>query len=247
MKNPFTKRRHAAAGVAALAALHNMSFEQRMKAQGFAEAGRINIPEPPGVRQENTLLSNGLERINQYVWDTFTVANNTVFPKTTLFLTPQQGSTKNLAQTNMMSAGQLTAPQVLIAKALRIFVLNNVTPTDLLALFTNVSVTVSVGKKPMFEGTPWMLPAGGGLWFQGAQFGTAPAGSAPSYSSSNGVPDINNVYSMPDPITINAGENFSVVFNPETAFTTQANTTNPAGTGFTIVFAFEGYLFREIR
>ncbi|HKW76190.1 MAG TPA: hypothetical protein VJN64_11750 [Terriglobales bacterium] len=241
------KNRVALGAILGAAALGGLSFDEKMTKLGFAECGRLNAPLPQGIKQPNTLLPNGLERVQQFVYDTMTVAANTAFPKTTLFLTPQQGSTKNLAQTNMLAAGQLVAPQVLVAKAIRIFVLNNATPTDMLSLFTNVSVSVNVGKKPMFEGTPWMLPAGGGLHFFGSQVGTAPAGSSVAFTTSNGVPDVNNVYSLADPIVINAGENFNVVLNPETAFNTQANTTNPAGTGFTIVFAFEGYLFREIR
>lgn len=216
-----------------------------MKSRGFRSLCDIELPES---QQENTLLSNGLDRTDYYMYDTFTVAVNTAFPnKTTMFTTPQQGSTKNLAQTDMDSFGQLVAPEIMVVRAMRIFVLNNVTPTDLLGLYTNVSVIFTIGKKPLWKGTPWMLPAGAGLWLQGSQVGVGPAGSSVLFSASNGNPDIRNVYSLRDPHTINAGENFNVVFTAETAFNTQANTTNPPGTGFTIVMALEGSLFQAVR
>jgi hypothetical protein len=204
--------------------------------------------ELPAGKQPNTLMPNGLDRTDYYMYDTFTVAANTAFPnKTAMFTTPQQGSTKNLAQTDMDSFGQLVAPEIMVVRAMRVYVLNNVTPTDLLALYTNVSVIFNIGKKPLWKGVPWQLPAGGGLWLQGAQVGTAPAGSSVLFTASNGNPDIRNVYSLRDPHTINAGENFSVIFTAETAFNTQAVATNPPGTGFTIVMALEGSLFQAVR
>jgi hypothetical protein len=200
------------------------------------------------IHMANTLVDGGLDRTDYYEYDTMTVAANTAFPnKTTLFTTPQQGSSKNLAQTDMDSFGQLVAPEIFVVKAFRCFVLNNVTPTDLLALFTNVSITLTIGKKPMWKGVAWMLPAGGGLWLQGNQVGTAPAGSSVLFSASNGDPNILSAYTLRDPYTINAGENFGVVLTAETAFNTQANTTNPPGTGFTIVMALEGSLFQAVR
>jgi len=219
--------------------------EAERNMRGFKKLADITLPPS---QKENTLLANGLDRTDYYMYDTFTVAVNTAFPnKTAMFTTPQQGSTKNLAQTDMDSFGQLVAPEIMVVRAMRIFVLNNVTPTDLLALFTNVSVIFTIGKKPLWKGVPWQLPAGGGLWLQGAQVGTAPAGSAVIFSASNGNTDIRNVYSLRDPHTINAGENFNVIFTAETAFNTQANTTNPPGTGFTIVMALEGSLFQAVR
>jgi hypothetical protein len=222
-----------------------MDHQKLLSRQGFNCISHLVLPEQ---KRENTLLGNGLDRTDYYLYDTMTVAPNTVFPnKTTLYTTPQQGSSKNLAQTDMDSFGQLVAPEIMVVRAMRVFVLNNVTPTDMLALYTNVSVTLNIGKKPLWKGVPWQLPAGGGLWLQGNQVGTPPAGSSVLFTASNGNPDIRNVYSLRDPHTINAGENFSVVFSAETAFTTQANTTNPAGTGLTIVMALEGSLFQAVR
>lgn len=237
----------------ALAAMAQAEHEQRQKwlKQNGLEVAGMNFDLPGWAAADkqlaNTQLGGGQERVNFYIYDTYTLAVNTAAVKQTLFLIPIQGSTKVLSQTNMVSMGMLTGSQVLVAKALRVYVQNNVTPTDLIAFYANTSVVVKIGKKPMIEGVPWMFPAGGGLWFSGAQVGTAPAGSAVAYSSSNGVPDVRNVYSMSDPLTINAGEQFQVEFTPETAWTSQANTTNPAGTGLTVVFAFEGILFREVR
>ena len=202
----------------------------------------------PQGHRENTLLGNGLDRNDYYLYDTMTVALNTAFPaKTVMFTSPQQGSTKNLSQTNMDAFGQLIAPEIFVVRALRLFFLNNITPTDLLTVYTNVSFVLSITKKPLFKGTAWMYPAGGGLWFYGSQLGTAPAGAAPVYSSSNGVPDVRCVYSLRDPLTINAGERFDLTVTAETAFNTQAAATNPPGVGITLVAALEGSLHQAVR
>ena len=222
-----------------------LDHQASLRQQGFKCLSSLVLPEQ---KRENTLLGNGLDRTDYYLYDTMTVSVNTAFPnKTTLYTTPQQGSSKNLAQTDMDSFGQLVAPEIMVVRAMRFFVLNNITPTDMLALYTNVSVTFQIGKKPLWKGVPWQLPAGGGLWVQGNQVGTPPVGSSVLFSASNGNPDIRNVYSLRDPHTINAGENFSTIITAETAFSTQANTTNPAGTGITIVMALEGSLFQAVR
>jgi hypothetical protein len=226
--------------------LKRLAHEQRLRDSGFKSLAILDLP--PESQQENTLLGNGLDRTDYYMYDTFVVAANTAFPnKTAMFTTPQQGSTKNLAQTDMDSFGQLVAPEIMVVRAMRIFILGNITLTDLLALYTNVSVVFQIGKKPLWKGTPWMLPAGGGAFAQAAQVGTAPAGSAVVGNTNNGAPDIRNVYSLRDPHTINAGENFSVIFTTETAFNTQAAGVNPPGTGVTIVMALEGSLFQAVR
>lgn len=215
------------------------------------EIGGANFKLPdwmPGDQaQRNTQLGGGAERVNFYIYDSYTLAVNTAAVKQTLFLAPVTGATRVLSQTNMRAAGQLVGSQALASTAIRVYVLNNVTPTDLVSFYQNTSVVVKIGDKPMIFGVPWMFPSGGGMWFSGSQFGTAPAGSAPAYSTSNGVPDIRNVYSMLDPLTINAAEQFQVEFTPETAWTSQANSTNPAGTGLTVYFAFEGTFYREVR
>ncbi|HZU32603.1 MAG TPA: hypothetical protein VFB79_15910, partial [Candidatus Angelobacter sp.] len=68
-------RRNVGAALTA-AALASLSFDDRMNRLGFSECGRLNIPLPKGyglesmsggIKQENTMLPNGLERVNQVV------------------------------------------------------------------------------------------------------------------------------------------------------------------------------------
>lgn len=216
--------------------IHERLFSQNMARNGFArDGGRHPIPRP------NTTVPGNLDRQTGYIWDTLTVAANTAFPtSTTMFSTPLQGNTKQLAGTNMTQSGQLPFPQMIDISSLRFFILNNATPTDILSVFTNVSVVMFVNNFQKFQGVPWMLPAAGGLWTYGTQVGTAPSGSAVLYSTSNGDPSIKDAYTLGDIIHIGAGEPFSVVLTAQNTFNTQANSTNPAGTGLTIVFALEG-------
>lgn len=229
------------------AAMALMRATDSLQMSNLARIG-INLPDvAPETRMQNTIVPGMGDREDFYIYDTMTVAPNTAFPnKTSLFNVPQQGSTKNLAQTDMDIAATLVAPQVLIVKNMRVFILNNITPTDMLAIYTNVSFTFRYNKKPIWNGVAWMLPAGGGMFMQASQVGTAPSGSAVALSVSNGWPDISNSYARRDPITINSGEPFSTDVVAETPFNTQANSTNPPGTGVTIVFALEGTIFLPV-
>jgi len=128
---------------------------------------------------------------------------------------------------------------------LRVYVLNNIALSDLLAIYTNVTFTVQVqGSFNKFEGLPWMMPAGGGAHITGGnQVGTAPVGSSVYHSTGNSNPDIRCSLELPDIIQLGANEAFSTIMQNWTPFTTSANTTNPPGTGVTLVIAFQGDRF----
>jgi hypothetical protein len=243
---PFAKRGSAfGAEAERIREAHQSLFAENLKRAGYrlADDGGRRIAMP------NTAVQGPAgtqDRQTGYIWDTLTVAPNTAFPAvTSMFTVPISGSTKPITQTNLRDSGKLSYPERMDVKALRLYILNNATPTDILALYTNVSFQLYVNNGFLkWEGLGWMIPAGGGLYLYGNQVGTAPAGSSVLFTASNGNPDINNVFDLPDIIQLGAGENFYVQVQAWTAFNTQANTTNPAGTGLTLVVAFEGDRFK---
>ncbi len=216
---------------------HQNMFSRNLERVG----ARLSPTEDSRIVRPNAPLGGTADEQAGYIWDTLTVAANTAMPaKTTMFTSPISGNTKGRAGTNLTQPGQLAAGNAIDIYAIRLYFLNNITPTDLLAVFTNVSIQVHLNNFTKWEGLAWMAPAGGGLWVQGNQVGTAPAGSSVLFSASNGVPDIQNVFALKVPINLGPLEPFDVTIVAESAFTTQANTTNPAGTGLTLVVALEG-------
>lgn len=222
----------------------NKGLNTAMLLMSAAEfAGKANP-----LRMPNPAVTGMAEQINQPIYDSFSVNANTGFPKTTLFQTPIGQAGKTLAQTNMTQAGSLPAPQQFLIQAIRLRIVENTTPTDVINIIQNCSFTLSVGKKPYLEVPGALLTAGCGYYLQAAaQVGTAPAGSAPAFAGSLGEPDQRNVFSLSQPIMIGIQETFSVVINPETAFNTQANATNPAGVGTTVQVILDGVLTRGVQ
>lgn len=250
--NPFNFRKR---GFLAGAAAERM--KQFFQGRHEENLARIGLSLTPHEDDRKIILPNGpaggtATEQSGFIWDTFTVAPNTAFPSPiTMFSTAQSQATKGLAQTNLFSQQNLGGQETLMATGMRLYILNNAIPIDVLAFFSTVSVQLFQGPTnfPVWEGLPWMLPAGGGLWAFAAQLGTAPGGAAPFYTSSNGVPTIESAYQFSIPIAIEALEKFNVQlvgWGATPAFTTQPNTTNPAGTGLTWVLALEGVRTRQI-
>ena len=249
-REPDLPKRGFLVGEAAahMKALHQGRFREILRLGGVGLSDDlIGQDGSPRIPRPNTLVPGNLDRQSGYLWDTLVIAPNVTFPtQTTMFSVPIQGNTKGQSGTNLTQSGQLPFPQMIDINSIRLYVLNNATPTDILALFTNVWFQVLVNNFSKFEGLSWHIPAGGGLWVFGNQVGTAPAGSAVMFSASNGEPNIHNSYTLGDIIHIGAGEPFNVIVTATSPFNTQANTTNPPGTGLTLVLAFEGDRYRPL-
>jgi hypothetical protein len=197
----------------------------------------------------NPLNVDGVQ--DAFKWDTFTLAANTPFPTPiTMFGTTQSQATKGLAQTNMQNSQALSAQESFTADGLRFYILNNAIVADVLALYTNTSISIIQGPNnyPVWQGVPWMLPAGGGVHISGGnQVGTAPVNSSVLFSLSNGEPTITSCYKLTIPIILSPLEIiFAQLITQGAGFSTAANTTNPPGTGLTFVLAFEGVLTRQM-
>ena len=216
--------------------------EQRRAHSLFHNMGFRHVP-----RRQNPTLGGVIEVITQPLYDQVSFAQGAAFAKTILFQTPKGQGGKTLAQTNMTQAGILPNPQRFTIYAICVLISNNTIPADMFNLVTNVSFELDINTKPYFQGPLVTLPAGRGFRLDSiANVGQAVAacGFIDAYSTTNGVPDPRAVYTLDAPITIEQGEQFQVVLNPETAFNLTANSTNPAGVGTTITIFLDGNLER---
>jgi len=225
------------------------SRQAARRAQFSEEAMHRMVKESKHVvRRHNPVVQGVLETIDQPIYDSFSIAANTAFPKTVLFQNQIGSGGKTLAQTNMVQSGQLPNPQKLELHTIGVWIANNTTLTDLINILTNVSFTLTVNTKPYLQVPPLFLPAGCGAVLNAiAGIGSSlPATSAVGFSTGNGITDMRAVFSLSCPFMIETGESFNVTLNPETPFNTQANSTNPPGVGTTIYVKLDGILYRAV-
>lgn len=224
----------------------NGRLSPRYDLKGVRELSSFNFGRPRS-RVKNPVVGGIEDYISQPIYDSVSFAAAAAFAQQTMFQAPRGQAGKTLAQTNMTIAGSLPNPQRLILRALRIFISNGTVPSDMFNLLQNVSVTLNIGTKPYFLGFLGLLSAGcGAIVTAASQVGTAPAGSAPVFSTSNGLPDQRSVFSLNQPITIEQGEPFQVILNPDVAFNFAAAGANPAGVGATIYAILDGDLYRAV-
>lgn len=223
-------------------------FRPRYPFEGMRELKSWNFGQRPRCKMTNPIVGGIEDYITQPLYDSVSFAQAAAFAQQTMFQQPRGQGGKTLAQTNMTGPGFLPNPQRLILRALRCFISNNTVPTDLANLMQNVSVQLILGTKPYFLGFLGLLTAGcGAMVTAAAQVGTAPAGSAPLFSTSNGVPDQRNVFALNQPITIEQGEPIQVLLNADVPFNFTAAGANPAGVGTTIYMILDGDLYRGVQ
>ncbi|HEV3041879.1 MAG TPA: hypothetical protein VHA33_29210 [Candidatus Angelobacter sp.] len=199
-------------------------------------------------RMSNPFVGGIEDYITQPLYDSASFGPGAAMTQLNMFQLQRGQGGKTLAQTNMQQAGFLPNPQRFILRAIRLFTANGTVPTDLFNLLQNVSVEVVLGTKRYFQGPVLLLTAGCGAMVTAvAQLGTAPAGSAPSFSTSNGLPDQRSVMALNQPIVIEQTEPILVVLNPDTPFNFTAAGANPAGAGTTIYFILDGDLYRGVQ
>lgn len=199
-------------------------------------------------RRQNEFVQGSYEARDWWLYDTVTFGQGVAFAKTLLFQTPQSGS-KFLNQTNLYgNGGLLPAGEMMDVRSIRCYITNSTVPADVQNIINNVSVQWFVGSKPIIQCTPEALPAGmGGILTAVAQVGTAPSGSAPTFTMSNGQPDMRSGYNFTIPYRLGSLEPFNVTLNPEVAFNLSGAGTNPVGAGVTIKVYFEGIYYRLAR
>lgn len=150
-------------------------------------------------------IANVRERRHQPFWDTLirTTGNPTVplQNSTNLFGNSNVG---NLALTNLQVAGQLASDQTYVILALRAWLYFNGTNrrANYLRVNSQLYWTLIVGEKPMFQGSCWYFPAGGGTW----GFDATATGSI----FSNGAPSQEALLKLARPVVVPVRQNFAV-------------------------------------
>lgn len=200
------------------------------------------------LRRQNPAVDGVQEAIEWVLYDSFSVAANTAFPKTVMFQTPVGQGGKTVAQTNMTAAGRLSSDERFAVRQVAIYVSNDTVPADAINISRNVSVVMQVRTKPYVQGIPIFYPPALGMYLTAAgQVGTAAAGNAALFATSNGGFDPGAGFTFAAPgITIGNQETFNVTLNPETAFSTQT-AGNPVGVGTTIYALLFGTLLRGVQ
>lgn len=227
------------------------SIDPGLLASMLLQASKPGLDEIVRRRKNPSVaLANGQaveEDIEWSFYDSFSIAANTAFAKQTMFQTPVSGA-KTLASTNMKSNGRMANGDRFLLKRIRCFIANDTVPVDVNNILRNCSMLFTVRTKPYFEGVPILVPAGAGLYLtSAAQVGTAPAGTAVAFATSNGSFDPRTGLIFSKGVPISDQEQFQVIINPETAFNTAAAGANPAGVGTTIFVFLDGILSRGVN
>jgi len=191
------------------------------------------------TRRQNPNLGGTIDVITTELYDQVSVNAATAFPSPTiLFQTPVGQSGKTLANTDMTAAGILPNPDRFTIWALAVHIANNTIPADMQNILANVTLQLYINNKWWSQGPLAAYPAGRGWRLDSiAQLGNtadAPASSQIQYSTTNGVPDPRAVALLDASVTIEQGEQFSVVLTAQTGFSTAATSTYPPGVGTTI-------------
>lgn len=222
-------------------------FSPRVPLEGLRELGSFNFGRPR-TKMKNPTVGGIEDYITQPIYDSVSFAAGAAFAQQTMFQVQRGQAGKTLAQTNMTGPGFLPNPQRLTLRAIRVFISNGTVPVDMFNLLQNVSIILNLGTKPYFQGFLGLLSAGcGAMVTAAAQVGTAPAGSAPVFSTSNGIPDQRSVMALNQPIMIEQGETIQAVLNADTPFNFAAAGANPAGVGSTIYVILDGDLYRGVQ
>lgn len=205
------------------------------------------------VRMSNPQMAGVEDKISQPIYDSFSLAQSAAFPQTVMFQVQKGAGGKTLAQTNMVSSGQLQFPQRLWLCAIYFVIANNTVLADVINIQSLVSFTLNVGTKNYLQVPAGFLTAGRGAVMNCISnvgyvtAGTAGANTLTAFATSNGIQDPRAIFAMDNPFMIEYGESFNVTLNPETPFNMTANTTNPPGVGTTIQVYLDGTLYRSVQ
>lgn len=197
----------------------SFSHKRRLEKISAYELGR------PRARMGNP--NTGIpEVVVQPIFDIYAVAPATAMGALTLFQVVQGQTfnfngvtafTKGPGHTTMVQPGMLESSYTFIVRALSCTVAGlqgNAQPLVHVVDLTNFIYSFfqfTINRKSYFDGIGAWLPCGGGAMSGGAATLTAPAAI---YSSTNGWPYTDNVYSIPGGQYINPQELFGFVINP---------------------------------
>jgi hypothetical protein len=198
------------------------------------------------AKRPNPNLGGVVQAYTDSLYDQYVLAAGAAFARTLLFQVGigQGAGPKNLSNTNLtQSGGVLPNPYRFTVWGMGCHVSNNTIPADVQLLVANISATLLINNHPYHQGPLAKFPAGRGWQMVAATQTIQDSGAAQGtsvLSTSNGALQ-GPAFTFDIPITIEQGEQFQVILNPEVATTlTAAAGQNPAGAGTIITWYLDG-------
>ena len=154
------------------------------------------------------------EVIDQPLWDSLDLTGTTSFNTSTLFQTPQGQGTKTIVDTNMESAGTLSAPKNQLVTGVSIVSNADLNIGDLKTFTNEVVFTFTIADKQIFRLPCHML---------GKAMLSGFAGSALFDYAAIGAPGVRQGYKLRYPFVIPTQQSFQVTLAAGTALGTISN------------------------
>ena len=211
-------------------------------------------------RHHNPLVGGKLYIFEQPLYDVYIVGADTATNRQVLFTIPQgqqytppggAAFTKTQWHTWLNQSGQLSAPQKHISRGVTLEFKANVTPHDINFFLVSVLASFRIDQMDFLTIHAQRIGGAGGP-YSGAAAGIV----------TNGKPHVSNFFQLdPSGETIEQQQNFSIVLDPTLfddgivaaggagpgAFTTDATTCTPPGTGIVLTAYLEGQLARAVQ
>jgi hypothetical protein len=193
------------------------------------------VGNPSFTSRVKNLVQGQLDVRVEPIYDWWQVAINTALRVETLFSIPQGSPytpaggtviTKTLFHTTQVQNGVMAAPSKMLVKAISVLPYPNITPVDMNAALTYYLLSFNTLLKQFWQGSPLVLPAGGGPHYSGV---AALSAATSAICGTNGWPDASNIavitddtpnipgYQPPPPITgvlLETSQPFTVVVDP---------------------------------
>jgi len=175
--------------------------------------------------------------------------------------TPVGASTafqKTRYHTNLKKQGELPNPQKFQCEGLFVQIHPSTTPNDAKGFLSQELVTFTIGAddKRYVESPPFLLGGGNSVLISGTMFQTT-ANDSFQYSVMNGWPIARNIHVLGEDVAsgaqiIEQGQSFQITEDPtqdtgDAAYTCDANTTKPPGTGVRAFYFIPGHWLRGVQ
>jgi hypothetical protein len=207
--------------------------------QGYTDFNQKQIID---AFNSSTYISDQVDVQDTPVYDTVTIAAGGSVSQTSVsfFTNVGAGSGKTLAQTNMVTAGKLNAPEAFSIMAFRMRWAENVLPADLYAVLAALAFQFTIGTKPYQTGPLWNYNAGGGIF---GQLSNTTASTVTSLLS-NGMPGRMHMHRLAIPLVIENQATFyaNLVGSPVTL-----TSSGSGGTGLTLQLELGGLYARGVQ
>lgn len=173
--------------------------------------GKVSFGEAEPIskkyRLRNPIQPNTADIVNWVLYDRITFAPATTIPQLVrLFVTPIGSGAKTKVDTNLEQVSRLPDPQWFNCTGLGFFFNSNAAPADIQAFLATEYMEFWVSQKVYLEGPLQCFPSGAGL-FGTAAIDTVAAAGNYSVITTNGWPNVHNLYDVRLPAGLNLGVN----------------------------------------